>query len=462
MDRAIKSLYEQHSSILLSSPQLTTDDHAFIQRTIKAREIEQDNLKREDLEASLKELSRLLYKHTAKPVFILIDEYDAPLNAAYKDETFLNQVTGFMANLFSAALKDNPYLKKGMMTGVLRISQNSMLSGLNNFKVYTPLQDSFFAPYFGFTEAEVIELLKNSDMLHPLEDIKYFYNGYQIHDQTLYNPWAINNYLEEHRLATYWLHSGNDQLLRDLFPTLPVTIKKQLQQLIEGAYPEVSVNLSDRVQFQYLKDDPAAFWSILLSTGYLTLADEPRWADTCYEARVRIPNQEVRSLYVGIFKNWLQQHAAEEPKTLVSDLLAHRLDEFAQKISTYLLRCTSYHDFLDESHYHTFMLGILSHLVNTHQLYSNIETGLGRADMLLIPKDPNDTSAFIMEFKHAKKRSALTKEANRALNQMDHKRYAALILQQPHIQNIMEVGMAFHGKDAFACSQVKQVAVRDW
>jgi hypothetical protein len=254
------------------------------------------------LETALLFLSELLYKHHGKKAYILIDEYDVPLHKAY--DSYLDDMTSFMKNMLSAALKSNKYLKKGVMTGVLRISKDSMLSGLNNLKVHTLIHDKKYYAHFGFTHEEVNELFAHSAQDMNLEGIKDWYNGYQVNGLVLFNPWSIMNCIDEQgELATYWLNTADDKLIRTALLNADAETKLQFQRLIVGG--EITETVSDIVQFDAVTKSAQALWSMLLNTGYLTARSQVR-TGSHYGCRLAIPNEEVACLFREVFVTWLR------------------------------------------------------------------------------------------------------------------------------------------------------------
>lgn len=270
------------------------------------------------LQESLLILSEALYQHHQQKVYILIDEYDTPLNFARTQEYF-DDMTLFMKNFLGAALKDNPYLEKGVLTGILRISKDSMLSGLNNPKIYTMLDDSRYAPYFGFTDNELDILFTEQNMLKNEASVKAWYNGYCVNGLTLYNPWSIMSCLDNRgKLEPYWLDTGNDDLLKELLQQATPSVKTQLQHLVEGNAVTVTVNKTMR--FDQVKTDATMLWNLLISAGYLKVLDSHYYGEgSVMECVVAIPNREVMGLYHGIFLRWLTLNQTREARGFILD-----------------------------------------------------------------------------------------------------------------------------------------------
>jgi hypothetical protein len=263
VETLIQELFRQHK-YLRKSENLDEDDVRLFSSYLNGETTQQG------LENALKVLSELLHKHCSKRVYILIDEYDSPLNNAYG--RYFNEMSDFMKNMLSTALKGNPYLKKGIMTGVLRISKDSMLSGLNNLKVFTVL-DEEYKQFFGFTEKELDALFADQELEKDEEKIRGWYNGYQVGGLTLYNPWSINNVLQSRgRLRAYWVNTGDDSLLRTLLQQASPDIKEKFLTLLEGRSIEGFINES--IRFEHLDEmrrDEASIWTLLVYTGYLNV-----------------------------------------------------------------------------------------------------------------------------------------------------------------------------------------------
>ncbi len=288
------------------------------------------DISRKKIETSLLFLSQCLSKHYEKSIYILIDEYDTPLNYAYHHD-YVEEMAEFMKNLLSSSLKGNPHLEKGVMTGILRVSKDSMLSGLNNVKVFSLLHEKY-AEYFGFSEAEVRQLFSVFGMDYKMEAIRRYYNGYHIGNLMLYNPWSITQCLAEGvKLQPYWVDTSDDRLLEKIFFSVSSLIKEQLQKLIADESHSIRVILSETVRFEGIDRNPEAFWSLLFSSGYLTLSSQER-VDSGYKCDLSIPNREVASVYLKIFSSWLRRQLDESRydlflNYLVSGQIKELIDE---------------------------------------------------------------------------------------------------------------------------------------
>ncbi|WP_419241082.1 AAA family ATPase [Cardinium endosymbiont of Nabis limbatus] len=406
------------------------------------------------LEKSLKLLSQCLYQHHAQKVYILIDEYDTPLNKAYGNKEYLDAMVAFMRNLFSAALKDNDALARGVLTGILRVSKDSMLSGLNNLKTYT-LLDKGYSRHFGLSEGEVQDLFTQQDLSTCLDAVKSWYNGYRVGDLVMYNPWSIIYCLsEEGRFDLYWVNTGNNDLIKQLIFSSNDSIKAQFEQLMCGE--ALTVSIDKHLAFDLLNRSETAFWSLLLFAGYLTFQTSNLSLDSdLYDCIVKIPNNEIRRLYNRFFTEWLSSKFMDRGvyNSFLEHLVVGSVSLFVQALSLFLRQSASCFDTQfsrkSEGFYHGFVLAMLASLGRTHYVKSNRESGLGRYDLLLIPKKEG-TKALLLEFKQVRKEEELESAASLALSQIQTQAYHTEILQYPHVKEVVECGIAFSGKSVLA------------
>lgn len=407
----------------------------------------------QQLESSLELLSQCLYQHHGQKVYILIDEYDTPLNKAYGNQVYLNDIVAFMRNLFSAALKDNDALERGVLTGILRVSKDSMLSGLNNLKTYT-LLDKGYSSHFGLSEIEVQDLFTKQNLAICMDQVKSWYNGYKVGDLVMYNPWSIIYCLsEEGRFDVYWVNTGNNDLIKQLILSSNESIKEQFTQLMQGEALRVSID--KHLAFDVLDRDEIALWSLLLFAGYITFQTSNLSLDSdLYDCIVRVPNHEIRRLYNRFFKEWLSSKFVDQGvyASFLEHLVAGSVPLFVAQLSFFLCQSVSCFDTQvprkSEGFYHGFVLAMLASLGRTHYIRSNRESGLGRYDVLLIPKE--GTQAVLLEFKHVRKEEDLKNAAQFALDQIQLQAYHTELLQYPHVKEVIECGIAFSGKSVLA------------
>ncbi|WP_419241250.1 AAA family ATPase [Cardinium endosymbiont of Nabis limbatus] len=368
--------------------------YAYLLKSNKINEIQLGQLhtilnkqsNQQELESSLKLLSQCLYQHHGQKVYILIDEYDTPLNKAYGNKEYLDAMVAFMRNLFSAALKDNNALERGVLTGILRVSKDSMLSGLNNLETYTLLDEEYSA-HFGFSETEVSYLFKEHGLSAAMEEVKSWYNGYRVGNLVMYNPWSIISCINKSgRFDVYWVNTGNNNLIEQKVLTAHSDIKEQFEQLMRGESLDISIN--KHLAFDILDKDDTSFWSLLLFAGYLTFESSSLSAyTTVYDCRVRLPNYEIWRLYSTFFQEWFinQFERKRQYDSFLKHLVAGDVPSFVEQLSSFLRRSVSYFDTQksnrSEGFYHALVLGMLASLGITHYIRSNRESGLGRYDL---------------------------------------------------------------------------------
>lgn len=440
-------LYRQHEEVL-NSDKMTW---SMKQRFNKFLDDGGSAVTEEELIKALSYLTEVLFKVYGKPVVLLIDEYDAPVSAAYRYQ-YLDKFTRFMENMLSAALKTNPFLHKGVMTGILRISKNNMLSGLNNLKVYT-LFDERYGEFFGFTESEVSELLKHVSSEASLVSLRDYYNGYRVGTHVIYNPWSLMNCLQDQELCPYWVMTSNDRLLKEVLLNRDAMIQQKFLALTSGASIDVEVNINLLYE-ELMNSDSPALWTLLLFYGYLTPESVER-VGANYRCRVRIPNHEVLELYRGIFTEWIKQKFDIQYRALLSYLTEGRVEEFVQLLSRYLIQTMSTRDLQAERDYHLFVSGLIAGVQETHQAKSNREAGLGFPDYCLIPLNPGNSLGIILEFKYGDRligrnlniqeiRTGLHELAQEGLKQITERDYVKNFSEYSNVTEVLKIGIAFY------------------
>lgn len=294
------------------------------------------------LENSLKVLSECLFRHHGKKPIILIDEYDTPIQSSYLQK-YYDEAIPFFRNFFSAALKDNPYLFKAVLTGILRVSRESLFSGLNNLKVYSVLHPQF-DEFFGFTEKEVNQLLTKSNLQEKANEVKYWYNGYQIGDTVLYNPWSIVNCIQDDGvLKPFWVNTSDNELIKEQLLKPSKNFKEKFEMLLQGIPVERLVD-ENFVFADLQKNRDSAIWSLLLMTGYLTVREyeETNRGSLC---QLAIPNQEIRNLYQIIIERWLANgYGLEWYATFLNHLLQGEMEDFKRGLQHIMDHTVSVHD----------------------------------------------------------------------------------------------------------------------
>ncbi|CAH2559697.1 AAA family ATPase [Cardinium endosymbiont of Oedothorax gibbosus] len=451
---AYNAVYELISTLYESYAYLFSSDKVNKIQLKKLYRISGNEANQQQLESSLKLLSQCLYQHHGQKVYILIDEYDTPLNKAYGNERYLQAMVKFMRNLFSNSLKGNTTLERGVLTGILRVSKDSMLSGLNNLEVYT-LLDEEYSSHFGFSEDEVSSLFKANGLNTSMEEVRNWYNGYRVGKLVMYNPWSIISYINRSScFDVYWVNTGNNNLIEQKILTADSDIKEQFEQLMRRESLDISIN--KHLSFDILDKDDTSFWSLLLFAGYLTFETNNLSAYTnVYDCRVRVPNYEIWKLYSTFFQEWFinQFERKRQYDSFVKYLAAGEVSSFVEQLSYFLCRSVSYFDTkkskIPEGFYHGFVLGMLASLGITHYIRSNRESGLGRYDLLLIPKKEG-SKALLLEFKQVGQEEELENAAKLALAQIQAQAYHTEILHYPHVKEVVEVGIAFSGKSVLA------------
>jgi hypothetical protein len=430
--------YKKHR-YLLKSDILMPEDKVYY-NLILGRES-----KNEVFMPSLKNLSEYLSKyHKANPV-ILIDEYDMPLQGAFTYR-YYEEMVMFFRNLLSGCLKDNIYLEKAVLTGILRVAKESIFSGLNNLRVASLISEKS-ADKFGFLEKDVEETARYYEIEDKLDEIKSWYNGYNFGGVNIYNPWSILNYVDEKKLRPYWVNTSGNELIKDLLGKSDDSVKKSLNDLIEGI--PVRKRVEDNIVYNDIDREEDVLWSFLLMSGYLRYDNLEKIGDFYY-ADLSIPNEEVKYLYRGeIISRWFAakntKHGLEK---VLKSLTDGDLEEFVDMFTDFSESCFSYFDVTgeeSEKFYHAFVLGMVVTLRDSYEIKSNRESGYGRYDVMLIPKD-RGKRGIIFEFKRVNKKreTAETAMAN-AKKQVIEKNYEAE-LREAGVVKIVRIAAVFEGK----------------
>ncbi len=439
----ISETYREHEQVLVKSTKLT-DTQKNIYKTLLNREANQAQL-----ENSLKFLSECLYHHYNKNVIILIDEYDTPLNVAYNKD-FFEKIVDFIKNMFGAALKGNYALEKGVMTGILRLSKNKMLSDINNLKLYSLMEEQY-SQHFGFSEEEVKLLIAESESNIDMKDLQHWYNGYRSGNSTnIYNPWSILNCIDDKgKLKPYWIKTGDESLLREIFSKVPKSTENKIVQLLEGG--AIKSTIDEYISFDQIdsgRED--VLWSLLWTTGYLKFSDQPTISEMGnYVGALAIPNYEISCSFRNVFPKWTRSFNRVKYDSFLNDLALGDVDSFIKDLQDYMISIPSWFDLEEESHYHTFLLGLTASLTETHEVVSNQEVGLGRVDFLLAPKDPDIDLGVVIEFKRSKLEKNLKKYedlADEGLKQIHDKKYSSKLKRNPHVNKILSLCIVFYGK----------------
>lgn len=399
-----------------------------------------------ELTSALEKLSKMLAIHYEKAPIIIIDEYDTSIQEGYSKD-FYEEIIGFMRNFFSGAFKDNRNLSYGFLTGILRIAQESIFSGLNNLTVNS-VMDEEYDNYFGFTGAEVHEMLEYYGVLDKENELKEWYDGYLFGSEEIYNPWSVINYISKGCIPqAYWVNTGKNEILEDVLKAATDDITEKLFALLQGE--TVVARIDQNVVYRALAEEPANIYSLLLVAGYLKAPKKELQADGSYLCEVSIPNREIAAVYKSEILSHLLQIGAITRTTadkIAESLYANDDKKLQKAIAEYMDKSISFYDAGAEGFYHGLVLGLIALMDNQYKIKSNRESGDGRYDISMIPRQDR-YPGIIMELKWRKDLSAgaLEKLADEALAQMDEKRYDSE-MKEDGIRNILKFGIAFSGK----------------
>ena len=395
---------------------------------------------------SLKFLADSLYKYYGEKVIILIDEYDAPIINAF-DKGYYNEAINFFQTFYSSALKTNNSLKYGVLTGITRIIKEGIFSGLNNLKVDTILNKKY-SEYFGLLESEVIEMLDYFGMKYKIEEVKEWYNGYLFGESEVYNPWSIVNYIDNGEIKAYWANVSGNTLLENMLNHAGESVYDDLKRFTDGE--SIEKYISDGTTIKSLLSNDDEIWQVLLYSGYLTKDEKQKEIDVTSEYtdvyNLRIPNKEIRKYFGNMFLN---RFFGTEVKTniLIKALENGDIKKFEKTLGEIMINMLSHFD-LDkemEKIYQVFMIGLVGFLMGKYEIISNDESGYGRYDLAMIPIKSNE-KAYLMEFKISKTKKGMEERAQKALKQIDEKKYDTK-LKARGIKNILKIGVAFYGKE---------------
>ena len=395
---------------------------------------------------SLKNLSNYLYEYYGKSVIILIDEYDAPIINAF-DKGYYNEAINFFQTFYSSALKTNNSLKYGVLTGITRIIKEGIFSGLNNLYVNTILSKDY-SEYFGLLESEVIEMLEYFDMKYKIEEVREWYNGYIFGESKVYNPWSIVNYVREKEIKAYWANVSGNTLLENMLDHARESVYDDLKRFTDGE--SIEKYISDGTTIKSLLNNDDEIWQVLLYSGYLTKDEKQKEIDVTSEYtdvyNLRIPNKEIRKYFGNMFLN---RFFGTEVKIniLIKALEKGDIKKFEKTLGEIMINMLSHFD-LDkemEKIYQVFMIGLVGFLMGKYEIISNDESGYGRYDLAIIPIKSNE-KAYLMEFKISKTQKGMEERAQKALKQIDEKKYDTK-LKARGVKNILKIGVAFYGKE---------------
>ena len=405
--------------------------------------------------SALHRLSDYLYRYYDKKVIIFLDEYDTPMQEAYV-HGFWDEMVAFTRNLFNSTFKTNPYIGRAIMTGITRVSKESVFSDLNNLKVVTTTSNEY-ATSFGFTEEEVFAALDDRGMSEEKENVKKWYDGFVFGEhKDIYNPWSILNFLATGKYTAYWANTSANSLGGKLIREGSSQLKTNFETLHRGDSMICPIDV--QIVYNQLNGSKAAVWSLLVASGYLKVLDyeDMKKVERIPNYELTITNGEVRIMFESMVKGWFDE-AEEEYSNFVTALLLNDLDAMNEYMNDVAFRIFSYFDTgsnpsksQPERFYHGFVLGLLVELKGRYQITSNRESGFGRYDIMLEPIKPESDDAIIIEFKvfNPRKESSLEDTLSSALSQIEEKKYEeTLISKGIPKEKIRKYGFAFEGKN---------------
>ena len=431
MEKAIKSAI---SRLFSEYKYLLNDLDKF--DTLTFENILLKNTELEDLKEALKFLTRILYEKYNKKVVVLIDEYDSPLVSAYING-YYEKAKDFFKTFYSTVLKDNSYLQMGVLTGIIRVIKAGIFSDLNNLSTYTILSDVYTDSY-GLTEEEVEKSLKYYGIEQEISNVKDWYDGYKFGDSEVYNPWSILNFLRFKELRAYWVDTSGNDLIKDVLKKITKNTIEALERLFNGEGLKQNISGTSDLSKLLSEDE---LWELMLFSGYLTVEEKIDHKNYV----LRLPNKEIKELFRDTF---LEKYFGRGSKLLylMEALTENRIDEYEERLQEILLTSVSYNDTKkgNEAFYHGLIMGMGLYLEGEYITKSNIESGLGRYDFVIEPKNKTKR-AYIMEFKATDNIENLEEVSKEALRQIEDKKYD-VSLKQNGVKDITYLGIAFCGK----------------
>lgn len=439
----LTDLYNKHI-FLLKGNLLTAEEKLYFQSVTT-------NMDETTATLAVHKMSDFLSRYYGKKVIILLDEYDTPMQEAYVNG-YWDELASFMRSMFNAAFKTNPYLERAILTGITRISKESVFSDLNNLKVVTTTSDEY-ADCFGFTEEEVTAALREYDRADRMPEVKEWYDGFTFGEKReIYNPWSILNYLDTGKLGTYWANTSSNSLIGKVIREGSKDIKQKFETLLNGK--SIEVLLDEQIIYDQLPVKESSIWSLLLASGYLKVAEKSfvkRTGRVYY--RLALTNKEVRIMFESMIHDWFSDYDCG-----YNDFIQALLQDDLKAMNVYMNRVArATFSFFDsgkkasaerepERFYHGFVLGLIVDLEERYAVTSNRESGYGRYDVMLEPKMDMD-DAIILEFKVQDDEESLPEAVQKALRQIEEKQYAS-VLESKGIakERIRKYGFAFHGK----------------
>ena len=449
LTKAVESEYSRHWKQIEASGALTD---AKLERYLRIRDLKGTE---SDYADSLKFLSECLYACTGQRSVILIDEYDVPLENAYFSG-FYDRMVALIRSLFESALKTNDNLEFAVVTGCLRISKESIFTGLNNLNVVSITNNSF-AEHFGFTPEEVEQMLKDYGLEENLETVRKWYDGYLFGESEVYNPWSVINYVnscygdKKVFAKPYWSNTSSNSIVKKLIEHADLSVRQEIEGLIEGG--TITKPIHEDITYDDMNSTQDNLWNFLFFTGYLKKIREEQ-EDETVRMEMAIPNSEVRYVYKNAVLQWFEKKTEKKELTpLYESLLNGDCDKMAEILSENLMETISFYDY-QESYYHGFLAGMLKNIGN-YIVQSNRESGNGRPDILV--RYPSVRGkAVIIEIKVSKSYQGLEAKCDEALEQIEDQKYEETLRQEGY-QNIMKYGVAFYRKECMVKAAEKDI-----
>ena len=451
----ISTLYDEYKDIL---PSLDEFD------SLKFKKYLIEQVDKSSLESSLLFLTKILYKYYNQKVIVLIDEYDSPIISAY-EKRYYNEMRDFLRAFYGDVLKTNNYLKMGILTGIIRVAQAGIFSDLNNFTNYTILNNEY-SDCFGLVESEVKAMLDYYNIGYEMPEVKSWYNGYSFGENEIYNPWSILKYVQFKKVKSYWVNTSGNALILNMLLASNSTVFDNLNDLINGKDIMVYINESIRMGDNL---SPNNIWEIMLFSGYLTVKET--LSETMFV--LRIPNKEIQSLFKGLFVDAIFRESSNVG-SLVQALITKNISQVIKSLEDVVINAISFYEIKNKeaqnsdknlrlclnnhsrskelldywkNPYQALLGGFLYALDDYYIMDPNMESGYGRADIILIPRNKS-WAGYILELKRANTND-IEKEAEKAFNQIEDKKYEAL-LKKNGVKDIVKIGIVFDGKKAIA------------
>ena len=450
ISQLLTDLYLKYD-FLRESDVLPDADKSFYNRILEVEKRETD------MTIAIHQLSKYLYNYYGKKTIIVLDEYDTPMQEAYVNG-YWDELVTFTRSLFNSTFKTNPYMERALMTGITRVSKESIFSDFNNPEVVTVTSNKY-ATCFGFTEEEVFAALDEFGLSEEKEQVKAWYDGFTFgKHRDIYNPWSVINFIDKKEYATYWANTSGNRLVGKLIRESGRDVKQQFEQLLRG--DNLRCPIDEQIVYNQLDESEASIWSLLLASGYLKVIsydrlDKLEWGQkACYE--VALTNREVRCMFEDMVNGWFMK-VSEDYNDFIKAMLLNDIESMNEFINQ--ITCEIFSSFdtgkrvskkaQPERFYHGFILGLMVDMKADYIITSNRESGFGRYDVMLEPRNKNK-NAYIFEFKVHKplKENTLEETVENALKQIEEKQYEAdLIARGIPKENIYKYGFAFRGKE---------------